>query len=271
MKAVQLREIVWYELLVVWRQRVVLYGTLMACAVLMFVSVVIRALLLKFDTGDQATRLQVSTIALINLFPTLLIFIMLLLPVLVADAFARDEGYRIADAIRVTAIPRWLFLLGKLLSVAVVSVLCLLFLSIIVMVGWQFFISPYNVSDILGVWVLVMLPAALLQPPLVVLLCSGRRTRRSASLLAIGLLFLFLFLIFVEALRSDIVLTNYLNPGKPLFLKYVSFYGTEQELEAQGVVPVRPADLLLTSAFGLIEMIGVFFIVWRLSLRRALN
>ncbi len=262
-----------YEFLIQWRQRVALiasFGLCFMCVLLMFE---LRNSLSLFAektlTPQQLSEVnrQLSTVAVLTLYTLLHIFSLLVFPIILADTFPKDKQYGVRELIDTLPLSSASYLIGKV-SASVCSVLIALGLPMIVLgVGWWLIVYPFDVGAYLGMWIVALIPTALINTALCVLIASGQPTRRRAIL--IGIVFAFGCLLFLS-FGPKTTLPDYFNPGRMLPFKYYLMYASSTPV-LYGYEDVNVWHIGLGILGGIAEVLIAGVLVQRWMTRRLMH
>lgn len=211
MRAAQLQAIVFYEMQLLWRRRVL--PALMLLAVLLLVmtsySLIQQARSMTVPgesstelaalgvTEEGMTRYLNTTLIMFSLVSALSIFFAVVPSLVLTEAIPNDSQYRVRDLLDSLPLGQGTYLLGKVGGTWAGVLGGLLFVFVATALLLRLIIGPFLLDGYALIW-LVLLPLALFTSACAVLLAAGQPTRRRA--------------IFVGALLMTYSLTSYAAP-----------------------------------------------------------
>ncbi len=143
---------------------------------------------------------------------------------------------------------------GKVLAVCLNMLICVTVSLTVVGIVWRILFYPFDVGVYLTMAFLGVLPVALVTPALSVLIAATQPTRRRAILVGIGVGITCITLMGF-GITGSVALSDYLNPGRPIPLRYyMGYMAGEDAMRRMGVGIVTPGELALAGAFGLAEV-----------------
>lgn len=234
----QLRGIVHYELLQLWRERAWLIVTVVICFIMFLITSSISDSTLWRDSHtsfenaspesrlamtDQITTLSLSGLVMVGL--VLMIFSMLLFPVLFGDVIAKDKRYNVRELWRSLPLGEGRYLAGKTIAAMLIVLFALILCCTIIWIMWARFVFPIPIPTFIITFLLPVIPVAVSNTGIILLLTATQPTRRRAILVAVILSFG--TLIFLAAgTRGSVNFSDYLNIGRPVMLRfyYTNFY-----------------------------------------------
>lgn len=266
-----------YEFLIQWRQRVALLTSIALCALCLLLMLMLHdnSRLSQFVASDAAKTLtpeqldeakqQISTLVLLTLYVALHFFLLLLFPIILADTFPKDKQYGVRELLDTLPLSSTAYLVGKV-GGTLCSVLIALALPMLILgVGWWLLVYPYDAGAYLGMWLVALIPIALINTALCVLIASGQPTRRRAIL--IGIVFAIGCLLFLSfGLTTN--LPDYFSPGRMLPFKYY-LMNSSSSPALYGYEPVSAGQIVLGILAGILEVLFVGVLVQRWMMRRS--
>jgi hypothetical protein len=252
----QLLAVAAYEHRLLWRRRTLLIVLLVP----LLISLLLAANLARRGGGDLPDALRkANTIALVLSVWLPLYVGLQALPPLVADTIVKDRQLGATSFLDALPLRPAVYLLGKLLGVW--FTVALLVTGILGAIGllWRLLIGPYEYGRYLQLALAGVLPLALLQSGLILMLCVGLATRRQA---AIAGTLMTVSCIFSMFLISPFPWINVLNPARPALLLYFLQYGLPVLSDFSS-----PANVWWTLGGGAAQLILVGLLAW-LWLRR---
>lgn len=263
LRLAQIGAIAFYEMRMVWRQRML--------AVFTFSLIVLTGILLTIlresaggipaatFTAIGVAEQRANTVEWITLFwPLLYVQILLLGGLAVVDVMPRDRLWNVKPIIDGTPLSRSIYLLGKLSGAWLAIVLSLIVIMIAAgLLGWLL-VGPYEVGPYLQLYFTGALPLALFHVGICLLLAAFMPTRRLA--IAIVLLFSLACAMLgtVNYRLIDINVWELLNPGRP----YVYQYFWLGWVDAGHRTPLGESVIWLSAGIGLLELIGCGIMAW---------
>lgn len=252
----QLGAVIRYEFLILWRQRIIAVGIVGVIAVMLFV--LIQNSQFKNPANEQlyseADFFQVSTAMLLSDGFVLHVFVLLFFPILVADTDPKDRQYRVRELLQTLPLLNEVYVAGKVLAVCLNMLICVTVSLTVVGIVWRILFYPFDVGVYLTMAFLGVLPVALVTPALSVLIAATQPTRRRAILVGIGVGITCITLMGF-GITGSVALSDYLNPGRPIPLRYyMGYMAGEDAMRRMGVGIVTPGELALAGAFGLAEV-----------------
>jgi hypothetical protein len=282
----QFGAIVRYETLLLWRARAWLAG-----AVLIFLLVFVLTLsmsetqiwkdahtALANATPETKSALvaEATTSSLrsyVAIGTTLHILSLMLFPILFADVIAKDRQYGIRELWQSLPLGDGNYLAAKISAAMLVVLASMTLCSIFIWIAWATLVYPIAIPDFIGVIGLLVLPVAIPNTGIILLLTANQPSRRRAIMMAVGLTVTTLVLLAVGMAGSGdaITLFDYLNIGHPISVRfYISnFIGmlgqaTNNTVTFQSVTDVQ---LLMGMVLAFAE-VGPFWLIIRYFTKR---
>lgn len=257
----QLSAVTHYDFLIHWRQRTILLSYIVLTVTCLGVA------LLSGASGviglPEDMRLQASTSSMAILYPVIHIFSIFLLPLVMADTFARDRQYEMRELLIATPMANSVYALGKLFGLFLTITLGTLTLAFALGAVWWLLIHPFDVGVYLNVWLLRIYPVMLLNGGLAVLVAAGQPTRRGAVTFAMAFGILSVFMLGV-GMGYETQILDYFNLGRPVMLKsHVLSLGRLIPTAATLYIPLSMNDFLITIGAGALELALAYLLVQR--------
>jgi ABC-type transport system involved in multi-copper enzyme maturation permease subunit len=227
----RLRGIVWYELILHWRQRgLLIFGLCLLCITIFSITTVhaqIETLNAALSHGQlsEADALNYrADILNFATWPVNFMLILLLVPMITADAIPRDRHFGINDLLESTPLSMGTYLLSKTLSIMIGVLVAVALVALGVGIGFWALVGPYTLQTYAAQWALTAAPLALVQPALCMLFASGQKTRRMALVAGFAAVVLSLYFLVsgISTLGHQPNLADYLNPAHVIALMYYS-------------------------------------------------
>ena len=259
----QIGAMTYYEMRMLWRQRMLVVFTLsliVLVGILLFVlresagGIPAAALLANGELEQKA-----NTVQWISLFwPLLYVQIMLLGGLAVVDVMLRDRQWNVLPILDSTPLRRSVYLLGKLCGAWLAIGLSLAVIMVVAgLLGW-WAIGPYELGPYVQLYFAGAVPLAALHVGLCVLLVAVVPARR----LAITIVLLFSLACAmagtVNFRLTDITAWGLLNPGRP----YVYQYFWLGWVDAGHRTSLGEGVIWLSAGIGLLEVLACGVVAW---------
>jgi len=242
----KLSAVIYYELLILWRQRVIPVAMIALTLSLLLLDWVAKQPIPDTSTGSRSVMLQASLVYLY-------IVALVLLPILIADSVPRDRQYRVRELWRTLPLTDGVYLSGKVLATSIAMGVGMLIAALVGGSGYYIIAKPFYMGAYLKTIVLGVLPIAATVPALAVLFASGQPTRRRAMLMGVAISTGSLFLIgLVAPSASDLI--NYVNPTRPIVLLDYLYQTAALIPRDDSLGVVTDAQLMLAALIGFIEL-----------------
>ena len=196
------------------------------------------------------------------------LFVLILIPLLVADAIPKDSKFRMRELLDTLSMESGTYLAGKVIGAVLMSIESLTIPYMFLGILWWTLISPFDLLPYLALWIGSLVPVAIFSAGLAVLIASGQPSRRRALLVAVVLV--------VTACLSmaiafgDVTAFDYLNIGRPIpYRFYIGQLNTlSGSVDEQNVIgQVTNVQVALSAAVGILELVFLWWIA-RLLLNR---
>ena len=264
----QLGAMLRYEFLLQWRRPTLLalVGGLIAVPILgAFLS---RGQFSGYDAAIAAggllleqVRAQITASMLTAVWLGVSMTLLLLLPIVTADAIPRDRQIGVRELLDSLPITPEIYLAGKLLSLWVSLLAGLGLAALAAGITWRWIVGPFNLGIYAEMWLLGAVPLALINSALSVLLAAGQPTNRRAIFVGVGFA-IFCLLALLAGFLTHGTLLYHLNPARPAIELYyfVAWPGAEAGaskdllgiIQAMRTITSRQ-DVLLSIAAGVAE------------------
>jgi hypothetical protein len=264
----QLGAMLRYEFLLQWRRPTLLalVGGLIAVPILgAFLS---RGQFSGYDAAIAAggllleqVRAQITASMLTAVWLGVSMTLLLLLPIITADAIPRDRQIGVRELLDSLPITPEIYLAGKLLSLWVSLLAGLGLAALAAGITWRWIVGPFNLGIYAEMWLLGAVPLALINSALSVLLAAGQPTNRRAIFVGVGFA-IFCLLALLAGFLTHGTLLYHLNPARPAIELYyfVAWPGAEAGaskdllgiIQAMRTITSRQ-DVLLSIAAGVAE------------------
>jgi ABC-type transport system involved in multi-copper enzyme maturation permease subunit len=218
-KTAQLVAVTRSEFRLQWRQHAMLIATVVIFLVCLFMESQMRSTNDLLTDASYDAKVEFSTVLLASFQSVLHIFAILLIPIIVADSIPKDRQYRVRELLNTYPLSDEVYLAGKILGVWCNVLLCLLVLCVAIGISWWVIVHPFTIGDYVTIWLLGILPVALFNSALSVLIAASQPSRRRAVLLGVAFAIICLF-IMGAGMGRTIGTLDVWNPGRPLALKY---------------------------------------------------
>jgi hypothetical protein len=257
----QLSAMTYYEVRMLWRQRVLPVFTLSIIVMVGVLLIVWQTMVtdsaLPAGTSNDLARLA-NTVAWISLFfPPLVAMIFLLGGLVVADVLPRDRRLGVAAIMDSTPLARSTYLLGKLCGGWAAIMISLTAAMLVVAVPGWILIGPYEVDRYALVWLGGAAPIALLHVSITLLLTGLLPGRRAA--VGISVFFGVLCTLLMSGnVMAEATVGGLFSPGRPYLY---GFYWLGW-LGGAGLIHISSSDAQLSALAGIAEVLALFVIVW---------
>jgi ABC-type transport system involved in multi-copper enzyme maturation permease subunit len=206
-----------FDLILNWRQRSVLIATIVMSVVLIgYMSLTSTPINADLITAELR---QASTLTLFTIFPIVHIFVSFILPLVLADSFARDHQHEVQELLRALPVSNVAYLAGKSMALLLTALLASLVLLVIAGVAWWVIISPFNIQPILSAWLVNVSAVACINTVFVALFTVNLKSRRSAFYLSLAVVISMVILL-VAFSNLDNALLYHLNPARPVMIDF---------------------------------------------------
>jgi hypothetical protein len=265
---IQLSAIIYYEVLLHWRRRALPIITLATLAL-----PVVGIFMARESVGELSRSwnnaaggalanwaLKLVTANLMQMtWAPLALVLLVFLPPIIADTFARDHQLKVSEVLEALPLPASRYLAGKLLG-AWASVLAGLGAGLgLIGVLWWGFVGPFQMDIYLKMCVFGAGGLAMCTTGLSVLLASSQPTRRRAVFVGAGLAGLSLAGLVAGLINPRLWL---FNPGQPALFSYFLFGWQGLDLAVGRLVISAWSDVLKSLAAGGMEVALVWTVVW---------
>jgi ABC-type transport system involved in multi-copper enzyme maturation permease subunit len=263
LRVAQIGAMTYYEMRMLWRQRLLVVFTL---------SLIVLTGILLFVLRESAGRIpaaallangaleqKANTVQWISMFwPLLYVQIMLLGGLAVVDVMLRDRHWNVLPVLDSTPLRRSVYLLGKLCGawLAIGLSLAVIMLVAGLLAWWA--IGPYELGPYVQLYFSGALPLAGLHVGLCVLLVAWVPARRLAITIVLLFSLACAMLGTVNFRVVDITAWGLLNPGRP----YVYQYFWLGWVDAGHRTSLGEGVIWLSVSVGLIELLACGVIVW---------
>jgi hypothetical protein len=274
----QFAAIVRYELLLLWRARAWLIGAVLIVVLMSLLSLSMsetqiwkdaKAALANATPEDRAVlTLQAERVSLISftaLGTTLHVFGLLLFPILYADVIAKDRQYGVRDLWGSLPLGEGNYLGAKTVAAMLIVLFATVLYSAAVWIIWALLVYPMSLYDYIVSIGLLVVPVALPNTAIIVLLTSSQPTRRRAILVAIGLAVSTLVLLLLGMI-GDVSFLTYLNIGHPISVRYyisnfVQMLGTANNTSVIAREIISNAQVALAAVIAFAEVALLWLLV----------
>jgi ABC-type transport system involved in multi-copper enzyme maturation permease subunit len=206
-----------FDLILNWRQRIVLIATIVMSVVLIgYMSLTSTPINADLTTAELR---QASTLTLFTIFPIVHIFVGFILPLVLADSFARDHQHEVQELLRALPVSNVAYLAGKSMALLLTALLASLVLLVIAGVAWWVVVSPFNIQPILSAWLVNVSAVACINAVFVALFTVNLKSRRSAFYLSLAVVISMVILL-VAFSNLDNALLYHLNPARPVMIDF---------------------------------------------------
>ncbi|GEM_PF-2178502 len=263
LRLAQIGAMTYYEMRMLWRQRMLAVFTLSLIVLTGILLTVLResagGIPAATFIATGAAEQRANAVEWITLFwPLLYVQILLLGGLAVVDVMPRDRLWNVKPIIDGTPLPRLVYLLGKLSGAWLAIVMSLIVIMVVAgLLGW-WAIGPYEIAPYAQMWLSGALPLVLLHVGVGLLLAAFMPTRR----LAVAIVLLFsLACAMLGTFNSrliDINVWELLNPGRP----YVYQYFWLGWVDAGYRTPLGESVIWLSVGIGLVELLGCGSLAW---------
>jgi len=206
----------------------------------------------------------------VTAWPIAYIMLLILVPMVAADAIARDRKYRVTDLLDSTPLSSALYLFGKILGLFAAEVGLLLVVMILYGGLWRVAVGAFDIPSYIALWLVSTLPMLFINPSLIVLLASGQNGRRSALLIGFAACFAMFFFLGIGLSHMRTVgtpaLWDYVNPVHPLVFEYFGYAPVNVSLQS-----ITIGDAWLSWLIGAGELALVAWAAWAWLNRRKAN
>lgn len=251
-----------YEVKMHWRRR-----ALLVIALSNLVLIIVSALLVDNDEtqdlmnsiDDHELTVDVTTIFIMLVtwmpiaFTTLLI-----LPIALSDTIPLERQRGTAELLNSTPLTTMQFLLGKLLGAWVSVWLIFPPLMLISGIVWKIQFGAYDLLRYSTMW-LISLPLLVILNGSIGILLPALFTHRRQAIALVAALLIGLMIFAGPNFRTEQAMTlhDYLHPGRsPMVLYYLTQSSSQL------------SDAILSVALGLLELTGLFVVMWFVLQRR---
>jgi ABC-type transport system involved in multi-copper enzyme maturation permease subunit len=222
----QIGAIIRYEFLMQWRR-----VALPALGIAVMVPAVLGAFLSQNKISRYRTALATGALSLetitANITAEMMIItwlgtclvIILMLPVVVADTIPKDQHLGVQDVLASLPLGPGCYLIGKVLSLWLGLALGLGLAALVIAGVWRAVVGPFNPAIYAELWLLGVLPLALINAGLASLLAAWQPTNQRAMLVGAGFSLLCLLGLGLAFVTYG-TFWDWLNPARPALLLY---------------------------------------------------
>lgn len=236
-----------FDLILNWRQRSVLIATIVMSIILIgYISLTSTPMNVNLTAAELR---QASTLTLFTIFPIVHIFVGFILPLVLADSFARDHQHEVQELLRALPVSHVAYLAGKSMALLLTALLASLGLLVIISVAWWIIIGPFNIQPILLTWLVNVSAVACMNTIFVALFTVNLKSRRSAFYLSL-LVVISMFIFLVVFSNSDNVWLYHLNPARPVMIHFA----LQSIIQGSNTTDVSLLSRLLTLLAGIVEI-----------------
>jgi len=186
----QLAAMIHFEFLLQWRRRGMTSVIVGLVATPLFVAALTRSQLAASGAASLEPESSTFQMALAQMqfgaWMGSALVLTLLLPILVADTVPRDRQWGIRELLNSLPITSSTYLGGKLLSLWASLLVGLGAAGVVTALVWRLVIGPYDLSIFLRLWLVGVVPLALINSGLSMLLAAGQPTTRRAILIGVA-------------------------------------------------------------------------------------
>jgi hypothetical protein len=275
-----------YEMLLLWRARAWLVGAALLVLLVFWLTLSMSETQIWKDARAELARATPEARAalvadaqagslrsFIAIGTTLHVLALLLYPLLFADGIAKDRQYGIRELWQSLPLGEGNYLAAKISAAMLIVLLSLVLSSIFIWIAWAALVYPMPLLDFVLVILLLVVPVALPNTAIILLLTASQPTRRRAILFAVGLTTATLVLLaFGMAGSPDApTLIEYLNIGHPVSVQfYISnFLGVlgSATNKTVNVNAITSGQLVIGFVIAFAE-IGLFWLLVRYFTKR---
>lgn len=275
-----------YEMLLLWRGRAWLAGVILIFLLVFLITLSMSETQIWRDAHAELARatpetksamiaeIQKSSLrSFVAIGTTLHILALMLFPILFADVIAKDRQYGIRELWQSLPLGEGNYLAAKISAAMLIVLVSLMASSIMIWIAWATLVYPIAILDYIGVIALLVLPVAIPNTGIILLLTANQPSRRRAIMFAVGLTIATLVLLAVGMAGSmdTITLADYLNIGHPVSVRfYISnFIGmlgkaTNNTVSFEVITGVQ---LFIAATLAFAE-VGLFWLIVRYSTNR---
>ncbi|RMG87805.1 MAG: hypothetical protein D6712_05010 [Chloroflexi bacterium] len=212
-----IRTFMQFDLILNWRQRIVLIATIVMSVILVgYMS--LTSTPINTDLTTEELR-QVSTLTLFTIFPIVHIFVGFILPLVLADSFARDHQHEVQELLRALPVSNVVYLTGKSMALLLTALLVSLVLFVIAGGAWWAIIGPFNFQPILSAWLVNVSAVACINTVFVALFTVNLKSRRNAFYLSLAVV-ISMAILLVAFSNPDNALLYHFNPARPVMIDF---------------------------------------------------
>ncbi len=272
MWTIQLLGMTRYEFRMHWRRRTLQVATLSLIALSVIIMLILgssmKQYMAQFGPLDPNAPQNIVPFFWVPIYFVILI----LFGPLMAEVIPLDRQLGVSELLESLPLRRESYLIGKLLGMFL-ALLSGLVVSALVIggVGWVIF-NGFQITPYIQMWLVGVIPIALLNPGLSLLLAAGQPTRRRAAVIGGGLAILCMVL-FATSINITLygnwnAFVDSLNPARPAILRYfmpVAGNGVTVSMLSSGSAS---QDVVLTILMGVVELVVVgvvlrWWMLWR--------
>ncbi len=256
-----------YEFILQWRRRAPLV-LMLAMSVIPIISSFstrenIQNLRTLFESQMSAHEINVAVTK--SMLPVtwapIFIVLLVLLPIITADAIPKDRAHGVRELLDSLPITPATYLTGKLTSMWVAMLAGVLASMLVVGLVWFGVIGPFAVGLYLETFILGAASLVVMNAGLTTLLAARQPTRKRAYLVGGAFAIFSLFLLTISIANPDNTLWDILNPARPLLFGYYLLSLMAEGGELIPGVSFTFNEVLLTLAAGVGEIILVWVII----------
>ena len=262
----QLSAMVRYEFLMYWRRRTFVAVLLPFLALSLLFAWSLRDVLIENQStwltagmSLQQIREQLSIVMLPAIWPVLQVFLVIIFPVVVAEAIPRDRHLGVRDLLDATPLSIGTYLTGKVLSTFITLLVSTTVILILVACAWWVLVGPFDLGMYLGMWTVGVVPLTLFNSSLAILLAVGQPNRKQGAVVGITLAVVTILMLFGGLIGKTTSILDYFNVGHNLFFKY---YLLNKGAESLHMMPVTGTDIAFTLVGGFVEVLAAGMIAW---------
>ncbi len=250
-----------YELRMHWRRRTLQVATLSLIALILLIMVVLGN---SVDQYLNSGGGDVPNIVPFFWVPVYFVILVLYGPMM-ADVIPLDHNIGVRELLDSLPLKRETYLEGKLLGMFAALITSLLIVALVVGVAGWFVFGGFQIMPYIQMWLIGVIPLALLNPGLSLFLAAGQPTRRRAAAIGGGLavicMGLFVSTITTMLYGQNNLLLDSLNPARPAILRYFMPADTSGAM-ISNVYGQANSDVVMALLVGLVELFAAGLLIW---------
>lgn len=254
-----------YEFRMHWRRRTLQVATLSLMGLSLIILLVLGNAVVEIFSDIGAASPDASRNIVPFFWVPVYFVILVLYGPMMAEVIPLDQNVGVRELLDSLPLKREIYLTGKLLGMFLALLSSLLTTALVVGVASWFVYGGFDIPAYIQMWLIGVIPMALLNPGLSLFLAAGQPSRRRAAAIGGGLAIISMAL-FAGSVNTMLrgqpnPLLDSLNPARPAILRY--FLPANVNGDAIGtVISTGGSDIVTALMVGLIELLLAGSVIW---------